>query len=172
MFKRSEVDKIYRKINDRMQKLYETFGMDNASYQEYASVVSQNFEITIKPDGRVQVRTGKVNADINKFQRKALENLLQGGETVGSLRRAARKYAKEHGLGESNNIDELVQKMDYVKNNRDLITYISEQVKQGVAITDSMRNLYNRAAGRSDELSYDELFSMMSAAMEDYNEFF
>lgn len=163
---RSPLDNDYRRINDRMQKLWETYGADNPTYQNYASQVQANFNINILPDGRVQIKQGKANANINLYQRRALNDMLKM-DTRGSLRAEAKKYAKEHGLGKSANIDELVEKQEFVKANRDLITWISDQVKTGANITDSLATLYNRAAGRTDELSYDELYDLMNRALPD-----
>lgn len=166
MSRRTPLDTEYRRINDRMQRLFETYGPDNPTYQRYASEVQANFEINIKPDGRVQIKMGKANAGITQHQRKALNEMLQG-DTVGSLRKEAKKYAKEHGLGRSQNIDELVEKQEFVKANRDFISWISEQVRAGHALTDNLRELYNRAAGRTEELSYDDLYDLINAALPD-----
>ena len=166
MAKRTPLDTEYRRINDRMQKLFETYGADSPTYQRYASEVQANFDINIKPDGRVQIKLGKANAGITHHQRAALNEMLKG-DTVGSLRKEARKYAKEHGLGKSADIDELVQKQEFVKANRDLISWISEQVRAGHALTDNLATLYNRAAGRTDEMSYDELYDMINTALPD-----
>lgn len=166
MAKRTPLDTEYRRINDRMQKLFETYGADSPTYQRYASEVQANFDINMKPDGRVQIKLGKANAGITQHQRAALNEMLKG-DTVGSLRKEARKYAKEHGLGKSADIDELVQKQEFVKANRDLISWISEQVRAGHALTDNLATLYNRAAGRTDEISYDELYDMINAALPD-----
>lgn len=163
---RSPLDNEYRRINDRMQKLWETYGADNPTYQQYASQVQANFNINILPDGRVQIKQGKSNANINLFQRRALNDMMKL-DTRGSLRKQAKQYAKEHGLGKSANIDELVEKQEYVKDNRDLITWVSQQIKSGATITDNLANLYNRAAGRSDELSYDELYDLINKALPD-----
>ena len=166
MAKRTPLDTEYRRINDRMQKLFETYGADSPTYQRYASEVQANFDINIKPDGRVQIKLGKANAGITHHQRDALTEMLKG-DTVRSLRKEARKYAKEHGLGKSADIDELVQKQEFVKANRDLISWISEQVRAGHALTDNLATLYNRAAGRTDEMSYDELYDMINTALPD-----
>lgn len=163
---RTKLDNEYRRINDRMQKLWDTYGADNPTYQQYASQVQANFNINILPDGRVQIKQGKSNASINLFQRRALNDLMKM-DTRGSLRKQAKQYAKEHGLGKSANIDELVEKQEYVKDNRDLITWVSQQIKSGATITDNLANLYNRAAGRSDELSYDELYDLINKALPD-----
>lgn len=163
---RTKLDNEYRRINDRMQKLWETYGADNPTYQQYASQVQANFNINILPDGRVQIKQGKSNANINLFQRRALNDMMKM-DTRGSLRKQAKQYAKEHGLGKSANIDELVEKQEYVKDNRDLITWVSQQIKSGATITDNLANLYNRAAGRSDELSYDELYDLINKALPD-----
>lgn len=163
---RTKLDNEYRRINDRMQKLWETYGADNPTYQQYASQVQANFNINILPDGRVQIKQGKSNASINLFQRRALNGMMKL-DTRGSLRKQARRYAKEHGLGKSANIDELVEKQEYVKDNRDLITWVSQQIKSGATITDNLANLYNRAAGRSDEVSYDELYDLINKALPD-----
>lgn len=166
MAKRSSLDTEYRRINDRMQRLFEAYGMDNPTYQQYASEVQANFEFNILPDGRVQIKQGKANENIDLFQRRVLNDMLKG-DTYGSLRKEARKYAKEHGYGKSKDLDELVEKMEYVKANRDLISWISEQIKAGANLTDNLKKLYNRAAGRTDELSYDELYDLMTQAMPD-----
>lgn len=163
---RTKLDNEYRRINDRMQKLWETYGADNPTYQQYASQVQANFNINILPDGRVQIKQGKSNANINLFQRRALNDMMKL-DTRGSLRKQAKQYAKEHGLGKSANIDEIVEKQEYVKDNRDLITWVSQQIKSGATITDNLANLYNRAAGRSDELSYDELYDLINKALPD-----
>lgn len=163
---RTKLDNEYRRINDRMQKLWDTYGADNPTYQQYASQVQANFNINILPDGRVQIKQGKSNGNINLFQRRALNDLMKL-DTRGSLRKQAKQYAKEHGLGKSANIDELVEKQEYVKDNRDLITWVSQQIKSGATITDNLANLYNRAAGRSDELSYDELYDLINKALPD-----
>ena len=166
MSRRTSLDNTYRRINDRMQKLYETYGADNPTYQRYASTVENNFDISIKPDGRVQIKQGKANAKLNIYQQRVLSE-LEEYDTRQSLRKEAWKYAKEHGLGKSNTIDELVEKQEFVKANRDLITWISEQVRSGANITDNLAALYNRAAGRTDEMSYDELYDMINAALPD-----
>lgn len=163
---RTKLDNEYRRINDRMQKLWETYGADNPTYQQYASQVQANFNINILPDGRVQIKQGKSNANINLFQRRTLNDMMKL-DTRGSLRKQAKQYAKEHGLGKSANIDELVEKQEFVKDNRDLITWVSQQIKSGATITDNLANLYNRAAGRSDELSYDELYDLINKALPD-----
>ncbi len=163
---RTKLDNEYRRINDRMQKLWDTYGADNPTYQQYASQVQANFNINILPDGRVQIKQGKSNANLNLFQRRALNDLMKL-DTRGSLRKQAKQYAKEHGLGKSANIDELVEKQEFVKDNRDLITWVSQQIKSGATITDNLANLYNRAAGRSDELSYDELYDLINKALPD-----
>ena len=166
MSKRTSLDNTYRRINARMQKLYETYGADNPTYQRYASTVENNFNVIIKPDGRVQIREGKTNATMNVYKQRVLDE-LEKYDTRQSLRAEARKYAKEHGLGKSNSIDELVEKHEFVKANRDLITWISEQIRAGANLTDSLAKHYNRAAGRTDEMSYDELYDMINAALPD-----
>lgn len=166
MSKRTSLDNTYRRINARMQKLYETYGADNPTYQRYASTVENNFNVIIKPDGRVQIREGKTNATMNVYKQRVLDE-LEEYDTRQTLRKEAREYAKKHGLGKSNTIDELVEKQEFVKANRDLITWISEQIRAGANLTDSLAKLYNRAAGRTDEMSYDELYDMINAALPD-----
>ena len=166
MSKRTALDNEYRKINARMQKLYETYGADSPTYQRYASEVQANFNINILNDGRVQIKQGKANANINAYQRRALNDILDF-DTRQTLLKEAREYAKKHGLGKSKNLDELVEKQEFVKANRDLISWISEQVRAGHALSDSLANLYNRAAGRTDEMSYDELYDMINQALPD-----
>lgn len=166
MSKRTALDNEYRKINARMQKLYETYGADSPTYQQYASAVQSNFNINILNDGRVQIKQGKANANINTYQRRALNEILDF-DTRQTLRKEAQEYAKKHGLGKSKSLDELVEKQEFVKANRDLITWISEQVRAGHALSDNLATLYNRAAGRTDELSYDELYDMINHALPD-----
>ena len=166
MAKRTSLDNTYRRINARMQRLYETYGADSPTYQRYASEVQANFNINILNDGRVQIKQGKANANINTYQRRALNDILDF-DTRQTLRKEAREYAKQHGLGKSKSLDELVEKQEFVKANRDLITWISEQLRAGRALTDSLANLYNRAARRTDELSYDELYDMINQALPD-----
>lgn len=166
MSRRTSLDNTYRRINARMQKLYETYGADNPTYQRYASTVENNFNVIIKPDGRVQIREGKTNATMNVHRSDILAELEQY-DTRQTLRKEAREYAKQYGLGKSKNIDELVEKQEFVRANRDLITWVSEQIKDGANLTDNLKELYNKAAGRTDELSYDELYDMIKVALPD-----
>lgn len=167
---RSAIDKQIRKINDRMQKLYDVYGADSPAYQFYASMIQANkLSVNILADGRMQIRQGKVNANLNRFQRDALTDMIEGGATVGGLRAEARKYAAKTGRKglSTEEIDILSEKIEYVKAHRDIITWISEQMKLHIALTDSMRELYYRAKGRSDEMLYEELYDMMVQAQAD-----
>lgn len=175
---RSDLDKEFRRINDRMQKLFETYGEDSPSYQMYANIIDQNFEYKVTDKGNMRIVTGKANADLNKFQRQALNGLLEGGETVGSLRAAAKQYMKEHHMAENKTkeeynkiVDELVEKMDYVKNNKYIMSYISKQDKQGKPLTDTMAQLYDRIADRDGDVTYEELYELMKAAQGDVDKY-
>ena len=167
---RTDLDKAFRRINERMQKLYEIFGADSPSYQQYATILDINDMNTYyNKKGALQIRTGKANAKLDKFQLLGLNDLLEGGETVGSLRKAAKEYAKEHGLGKSKDIDELALKMDYVKAHRDMIGTLSKQKRYGFALTDTLNDLLERVKDRTDDVSYDELYDLMVAAEGDYH---
>lgn len=175
---RSDLDKEFRRINDRMQKLFKTYGEDSPSYQMYANIIEQNFDYKITDKGNMRIVTGKVNANLNKFQRQALNGLLEGGETVGSLRAAAKQYMKEHHMVENKTteeynkiVDELVEKMDYVKNNKYIMSYISKQDKQGNPLTDTMSQLYDRIADRDEDVTYEELYELMKAAQGDVDKY-
>lgn len=62
-----------------------------------------------------------------------------------------------------------ILKKDYVKENNDIFYYISDQIKAGLLdkLSDDEKALYNRAAGRSDEMTYDELYDLIHAAKGD-----
>lgn len=162
------LDNEYRKLNARLVSLYEKFGEDFGLYQEQASIIARNFETRTAPNGAIQIQRGKANADINKFQKSALDAVLQSGSVKSEIA-SARKYLKEHGQkATKDEINNLILKRDYVKQHRDMISQISEQINAGMAIPDSMKDLYNRAAGRSEELTYDELYDLMKTAEPDY----
>ena len=166
------LDNEYRKINARMQSLFEKYGEDFNLYQREATLISKNFETRIAPNGAIQIKRGKANSGINKFQKKALEKVSEMGGIQTEIKEA-RQYLKEKGIDKptQQQIDELVMKKDYVKENRDMISRISKQINQGLALTDSMAELYNRASGRSDELTYEELYDLMKKAEPDFNQY-
>lgn len=167
------LDNEYRKINARMQTLFEKYGEDFNLYQREATLISKNFETRIAPNGAIQIKRGKANSEINKFQKKALEKVSEMGGVQTEIKEA-RKYLQEQGIDKptQQQIDELVMKKDYVKENRDMISKISKQINQGLALTDNMADLYNRAAGRSEELTYDELYDLMKRAEPDFNQYY
>lgn len=168
-----KVDNMINKINKRLVNLYNTFGEDNPTYQNYVTRLSKNRLITYEKNGAFQVSRSSKNLNLNRFQFETLNTLSNKGGTVKSLQQSARAYLKESGAKKPTlkEINLFVDKMEYVKANRDMITGISKQIKQGIAITDSLAELYNRAAGRSEELTYDELYNLMRKAKGDYDKY-
>lgn len=162
------IDNVYRRINKRMQELFETFGEESTAYQEYAAIVSGNKLKTVtKGNGLIQIKRGKANAMPNDYQRRGIEKLLKSGETTGSLKASALsdllKHKPDGYIPSQQEVLDYAKKVDYVKGNKEMITYISEQLKAGYTPTAAEMDLYNRAHGRVDEMSYDELFEMMQA---------
>lgn len=169
-----KVDNMINKLNKRLVNLYNTFGEDNPTYQNYVTRLSKNKLITYEKNGAFQISRSSKNLNLNRFQLETLNTLSSKGGTVKSLQASARAYLKEQNPKSKPSISEInafVDKMEYVKANRDMITGISKQIKQGIAITDSLADLYNRAAGRSEELTYDELFNLMQRAKGDYDKY-
>ena len=169
-----KIDNMINKLNKRLVNLYNTFGEDNPTYQNYVTRLSKNRLITYEKNGAFQVSRSSKNLNLNRFQLETLNTLSSKGGTVKGLQAAARAYLKEQNPKSkptNSEINAFVDKMEYVKANRDMITGISKQIKQGIAITDSLADLYNRAAGRSDELTYDELFYLMQRAKGDYDKY-
>lgn len=169
-----KVDNMINKLNKRLVNLYNTFGEYNPTYQNYVTRLSKNRLITYEKNGAFQISRSSKNLNLNRFQLETLNILSSKGGTVKSLQASARAYLKEQNSKSKPTISEInafVDKMEYVKANRDMITGISKQIKQGIAITDSLADLYNRAAGRSDEITYDELFNLMQRAKGDYDKY-
>lgn len=160
-----KLDNVYRRINKRMEDLYNTFGENSTAYQEYASTVSHNFNTNVRGNGLVQIKRGKANAMPNDFQKRAVERLLKSGETLGTLKEAAyediQRTKGEDYIPSTLELIEHGKKVDYVKGHKDQISYISDQIKSGIPLTAGQQTLYNRAAGRSDEMTYDELYEMI-----------
>lgn len=164
------LDNQFNAINKRLDELAKTFGRDTQAYNEYESIIRKNFEYRVNKAGNVQIKRGKANANLNRFQRQALDFMTQGGESVGTMREAAKQYLKENNREISKQIiDEMAVKMDYVKAHSKMISKISEQKTEGATVSDSLNDLYFKAAGRSEELTYDELYDLMVKAMPDYN---
>lgn len=162
------LDNVFNAINKRLQELNKTFGRDTAAYNDYESIIRKNFEFRQTKNGTIQLKRGKANSNLNRFQRQALDHLVKGGQTVGSMRAGAKKALKDEGKDITKQaIDEMVIKQDYVKAHRDIISRISEQINEGMEMPDSLKDLYNRAAGRSDELTYSELYELMVQAAPD-----
>lgn len=160
------LDNEYRKINARLVRMHKKYGENFGLYQEQAATIHANFNTYINEDGVIQIKRGAANKNINKFQKKALEIVAKSG-SVKSEQATAKKYLQEEmGIDKptKEQIDELVIKRDYVRSNKNMITFLSEQVDIGRTLTDTLANLYNRAAGRSDELTYDELYDLMKKA--------
>ena len=162
------LDNVFNAINKRLQELNKTFGRDTAAYNDYESIIRKNFEFRQTKNGTIQLKRGKTNSNLNRFQRQALEHLVKGGQTVGSMRASAKKALKDEGKDITKQaIDEMAVKIDYVKAHKDVISKISEQKALGMEMPDSLNDLYFRAAGRSDELTYSELYDLMVSAAPD-----
>ena len=162
------LDNAFNAINKRLQELNKTFGRDTAAYNDYESIIRKNFEFRQTKNGTIQLKRGKTNSNLNRFQRQALEHLVKGGQTVGSMRASAKKALKDEGKDITKQaIDEMAVKIDYVKAHKDVISKISEQKALGMEMPDSLNDLYFRAAGRSDELTYSELYDLMVSAAPD-----
>ena len=160
-------DNAFNAINKRLQALAEQFGKDTAAYNEYESIIRKNFEYRVNKAGIVQIKRGKANANLNRFQKQALNFLLKGGKTVGSMNAAAKQaLLNEEKEITKDAIREMVIKQDYVNTHKDVISRISDQENID-ALPDSLKNLYNRSAGRSDELTYSELYDLMVEAAPD-----
>lgn len=163
-----KLDNTFNAINKRLQELNKAFGLDTAAYNDYESIIRKNFEFRQTKNGTIQLKRGKANSNLNRFQKQALEYLLKGGQTVGSMRAGAKKALKDEGKDITKQaIDEMVIKIDYVKAHREVIGKISTQMKLGTQLADSLKDLYNRAAGRSDELTYSALYDLMVQAAPD-----
>lgn len=161
------LDNQFNAINKRLDELAKTFGRDTQAYNEYESIIRKNFEYRINKAGNVQIKRGKANANLNRFQKQAMDFLLKGGETVGTMRSAAKQYLRENDREITKQlIDEMAVKMDYVKAHNGVISKISGQENID-ALADSLKNLYNKAAGRSYELTYDELYDLLVEAAPD-----
>lgn len=161
------VDNTYNRINKRMAALYKRYGADSYAYQYYESVLRANRLDTVqKGDGLTQIRRNKANKDLNHFQVKAVEQLLKGGETVGSLNAAAaEEIAATKGVDYAPPPQELAQTgkiIDYVKGNKGEISYASAQIKAG-ATNDNYKRLYDKLYKRTDEPSYQELYELIQA---------
>lgn len=162
------LDNVFNAINKRLQELNKTFGRDTAAYNDYESIIRKNFEFRQTKNGTIQLKRGKANSNLNRFQRQALEHLVKGGQTVGSMKAAAKQALQKEGADITKQaIEEMAIKQDYVKAHRDIISRISEQINEGMEMPDSLKDLYNRAAGRSDELTYSELYDLMVNAASD-----
>lgn len=162
------LDNVFNAINKRLLELNKAFGRDTAAFNDYESIIRKNFEFRQTKNGTIQLKRGKANSNLNRFQRQALEHLVKGGQTVGSMRAAAKKALKDEGKDITRQaIDEMAIKIDYVKAHKDVISKISEQKALGMEMPDSLNDLYFRAAGRSDELTYSELYDLMVSSAPD-----
>lgn len=162
------LDNVFNAINKRLQELNKTFGRDTAAYNDYESIIRKNFEFRQTKNGTIQLKRNKANSNLNRFQKQALEHLVKGGQTVGSMRAGAKKALKDEGKDITKQaIDEMAVKIDYVKAHKDVISKISDQKALGMEMPDSLNDLYFRAAGRSDELTYSELYDLMVSAAPD-----
>lgn len=167
-------DNVYNKINKRMQKLFEAYGEDFEAYQKYKSQVEKYFDFNInKKTGIPQISRGKANEYLNKYQLDALNRLLKM-DTISTLKKKAKETLIKEGVNRptAEQVNERIEIIDYVKSHKELITWISEQLRSEAQLHDSMLNLYNRAAGRSDELTYDELYDLMLPAQGDYDKYY
>lgn len=163
------LDNEYKKINSRLVRMYEKYGEDFGLYQQEAAVIRLNFETYVNPNGVIQIKRGKANANLNTFQMNSLDYVSKMG-SLKTERETARKYLHDQGeKATPQRIEDIIKKRDYVRSNKNMISDISSQLDTGKTIADSLRQLYNKAAGRSEELTYDELFELMKKAEPDYN---
>ena len=138
----SSLDNAFNAINKRMQELDKQFGKDTAAYNEYESMIRKNFEYRVNSAGQVQIKRGKANAKLNRFQKQALEHMLKGGQTVGSMKASAKQALQDEGIKATKQaVKEMAIKQDYVKSHRDLISRISEQINEGQELPDSLLDL-------------------------------
>lgn len=161
------LDNVYNRINKRMQALFKKYGADSYAYQHYESVLRANRLDTVTKDtGLMQIRRNKANMDLNNFQVRAVEELLKGTETVGSLNAAAaEEIAATKGadyVPSASELSDTAKMIDYVKGNKGEISYASAQVKAG-STNDNYKRLYDRLFGRTDEPSYQELYDLIKA---------
>lgn len=163
------LDNEYKKINSRLVRMYEKYGEDFGLYQQEAAVIRLNFKTYVNENGVIQIKRGKANANLNTFQMNSLEYVSKMG-SLKTERETARKYLQDQGeKATPQRIEDIIKKRDYVRSNKNMISDISSQLDSGKTIADSLRQLYNKAAGRSEELTYDELFELMKKAEPDYN---
>lgn len=162
-----KLDNVYNRINKRMQSLFKTYGPESYAYQHYESVLKANkFDLVQKGDGLMQIKRCKANAQLNHFQQKAVESILKGAETVGSLKAAAmEEISAAKGADYIPTAAELIDQskvIDYVKGNKGEISFASAQVKAG-STNDNYKRLYDRLFNRTDEPSYGELYDLIRA---------
>ena len=162
-----KLDNVYNRINKRMQALFKTYGPESYAYQHYESVLRANrLETVQKGSGLTQIRRTKSNMELNQFQSRAVQELLKGAETVGSLKAAAmEEISATKGADYIPTAAELIEQskvIDYVKGNKGEISFASAQVKAG-STNDNYKRLYDRLFGRTDEPSYSELYDLIRA---------
>lgn len=186
-----ELEKIIRRINRVIESYVKTFGTDFSLYGDILNSLKMNEIATrISNKGIIQIQRGKVNANLNSWQIRELKELAKM-PTAYKLYKKTKddlKNKKDDELGpieeevedktdpekeppkEKDEFDGLdpviveIMKKDYVKKNKDIFTYLSDQIKANAKLSKAERDLYNRAAGRSEEMSYDELYTLIYTA--------
>ena len=186
-----ELEKIIRRINRVLESYVKTFGTDFSLYGDILNSLKMNEIATrISSKGIIQIQRGKVNANLNSWQIRELKELAKF-PTAYELYKKTKDDMKNKKDDEPDPIEDQVEdktdpdkeppkekdefdgldpviveimKKDYVKKNKDIFTYLSDQIKANAKLSKAERDLYNRAAGRSDEMSYDELYTLIYTA--------
>lgn len=160
---KNNLDNEYRKINSRMQKLYKEAGYTQL-YNQYMTAISRNFETRVDKNGAIQIVRGGKNKAPNKFQLNVLSRLSKM-PTYQNLVNEARQSIKDSGKkATKERIDKYIKQKDYVESNKDLISWVSDQINSGKEVSASLRQLYDRLAGRDDIPSYEVLNYLMKKA--------
>lgn len=170
-----DVEKIIRRINRVLESYVLKFGKDYSLYTDILNSLNMNDIATrLSNKGLVQIQRGKVNQNLNKWQLRELEELAKfptAAEIYKKVKEDLKKNPKPPASPKINDpftgMDPVIieiLKRDYVKRNKDIFTYLSNQIKSMGKLSEAERALYNRAAGRSDEMTYDELYDLIRAA--------
>lgn len=168
-------EKFIRRINRLLESYVLKFGKDYSLYTDILNSLSMNDIATrINNKGIIQVQRGKVNQNLNQWQFREIEHLAKL-PTAATIYKKVKEDLKKNPVPPTppnandpfKGMDAVIReilKRDYVKKNKDIFTYLSDQVKSMGKLSEAERALYNRAAGRSEELTYDELYNLIRAA--------
>ena len=187
-----ELEKIIRRINRVIESYVKTFGTDFSLYGDILNSLKMNEIATrINNKGIIQIQRGKVNANLNSWQIRELKELAKMPTAYELYKKTKDDMKNKKDDEEPDIIEDQVEdktdpdkeepkekdefdgldpviveimKKDYVKKNKDIFTYLSDQIKNNAKLSKAERDLYNRAAGRSDEMSYDELYTLIYTA--------